>query len=311
MGDVAKNGAPQKMATPVEAFTHDLRHVCGLFDVEPAHSDGLVIGDVGVSRLARLDVAHVKLNAKNVSRGPKRVRADPGEHFFAIMQVEGHCTIKQNGISNRIQAGEICLVDSSLPSNFIYDGVFSHQVSFHLPRQELLSRFGSYWRQWQHLSASKDWVPALSAVCNQLLNAGEHKVQHHLEESFFSLIGAALCQLDSGSSKPSSPSLSHAINLIETHCADPAFSSVVLAERMGLSARSLQRQFQQIDATPTKRILDARLHRAYNTLQSRAPANGVSVTDVAFDSGFSDLSYFHREFRKKFGKTPGALIRIM
>lgn len=307
MDRFAQRSPTKPPSAPVDAFAHDLRQICGLFDVEPANTKGTVTGDVGMSRLASLDVADVKLNARQVSRSPRLVHQDPGEHFFAIMQLEGHCTIEQNGMSNRIETGEICLVDSSIPSNFIYNGIFSHQVSFHLPREEMVSRFGSYWHHWQHLSASKDWFPALSAVCRQLLDAEETKVKHHLEESFFSLIGAALCQIDAASDPTLTGSLSAAIDLIDTHCTDPDFSARVLAEHMGLSARSLQRQFQLVHATPTRRILDARLERAYAKLASGFQGNDATVTDVAFASGFSDLSYFHREFRKKFGRTPGAL----
>ena len=46
---------------------------------------------------------------------------------------------------------------------------------------------------------------------------------------------------------------------------------------------------------------------AVDDVSFEVPAEGV--TAVAFDCGFNDLSYFYREFRKKYGTTPGAVAR--
>ena len=307
MGDFAEHCVGKPTQAPVEAYVRDLRNVCGLFDVEPASKNGLVAGNVGVSRFGRLDIARVRLNAREVSRSERRVLQDPGEHVFAIMQIEGRSQIVQNGAVNHVTPGDFCLVDSSSPSSFVYGGAFSDQVSFHLPRDEMIMRFGGYWRNWHRLNALKDWFPALSAVGAQLVATRDHKVKQQLEESFFSLIGAALCDADANAQDMTSRLLSSALDLIDRHCTDPEFSSKALAEQLGLSARSLQREFHRINDTPTHRILDARLRRAYLQLKTGSLAQPTSVTEIAFDCGFSDLSYFHRTFRKKFGKTPGSL----
>jgi len=311
MGDFAEQCVAKRTQAPVEAYVRDLRKVCGLFDVEPASKNGLVAGNVGVSRFGRLDIARVRLNAQEVSRSKRRVRQDPGEHFFAIMQIAGQSQIVQNGAVNRVEPGDLCLVDSSSPSSFVYGGAFSDQVSFHLPRDEMIMRFGGYWRNWHRLNASKDWFPALSAVGTQLVTTQDHKVKRQLEESFFSLIGAALCNADANTHDMHSRLLSSALDLIDRHCSDPEYSSKALADQLGLSARSLQREFKRINDTPTQRILDARLRQAYGRLNSGSLTQPASVTEIAFDCGFSDLSYFHRTFRQKFGKTPGSLKREM
>jgi len=30
------------------------------------------------------------------------------------------------------------------------------------------------------------------------------------------------------------------------------------------------------------------------------------IADIAFDSGFGDISYFYRQFRRRYGEAPGA-----
>ncbi len=50
-------------------------------------------------------------------------------------------------------------------------------------------------------------------------------------------------------------------------------------------------------------MLEQRLARAYRIL-SDARFVERNISAVAFESGFSDVSYFNRTFRKRFGAAP-------
>ena len=50
-------------------------------------------------------------------------------------------------------------------------------------------------------------------------------------------------------------------------------------------------------------MLGQRLVRAYRILTNPLFADR-SITSVAFDAGFGDLSYFNRAFRRCYGATP-------
>ena len=52
-------------------------------------------------------------------------------------------------------------------------------------------------------------------------------------------------------------------------------------------------------------IKNLRLEKA----ASRLAQGGRSVLDVSMSCGFSNLSYFYREFKKKYGMTPKQFIR--
>lgn len=74
-----------------------------------------------------------------------------------------------------------------------------------------------------------------------------------------------------------------------------------LARICGCDRSHLARVFRQyLEMTPTHWIRELRLERAARLLET----TGLSITDVAYESGFENLSHFHRSFRKKFGKTP-------
>ena len=69
---------------------------------------------------------------------------------------------------------------------------------------------------------------------------------------------------------------------------------------LGLSARTVQRRLK--DAGTTFRALSrqVRMDRSADLVR----AGTLSLAEVAFEVGFSDVSTFHRTFRKTFGMTP-------
>jgi len=74
-----------------------------------------------------------------------------------------------------------------------------------------------------------------------------------------------------------------------------------LAQIAKLSESQLRRKFQQeFGLSPQAFIQRARLQAAAHLLRSEEN----SISQVAFLSGFSDQSYFTRQFKKFFGKTP-------
>ena len=81
-----------------------------------------------------------------------------------------------------------------------------------------------------------------------------------------------------------------------------------LARQAGLSPYHFLRTFKSvIGVTPHQYVLRARLRAA----ASRLATSGDNVLDVAFDSGFGDISNFNRTFRAEFGVSPRALRRAL
>ena len=76
-----------------------------------------------------------------------------------------------------------------------------------------------------------------------------------------------------------------------------------IASRYGVSPRQAQRLFEQNGSTFTEFLLEQRLLLACKLLLD--PANDHrKISDIAHSAGFSDLSYFNRVFRRRFGVTP-------
>lgn len=76
-----------------------------------------------------------------------------------------------------------------------------------------------------------------------------------------------------------------------------------LAAAVGLSLRTIQLTFRrETGMSLTQFILNRRLTRARQLLKS--PSEAKTVTKIAFEVGFNNLSYFTRSYNEAFGESP-------
>lgn len=92
-------------------------------------------------------------------------------------------------------------------------------------------------------------------------------------------------------------------NDISVNLSHPHLSASWIAQREGISPRYLRDLFAMEDTNFTDYVLRCRLKRAYEYLTDLQCRN-CSITSIALESGFNDLSYFSRSFKREFGATP-------
>lgn len=84
---------------------------------------------------------------------------------------------------------------------------------------------------------------------------------------------------------------------------DPAISLERLAAQQGVSPRYVQMLFEEAGTTFSEFALERRLELARGMLTSPRYATW-SVTAIALEAGFGDISYFNRSFKRRFLATP-------
>jgi AraC-like DNA-binding protein len=77
----------------------------------------------------------------------------------------------------------------------------------------------------------------------------------------------------------------------------------VVVARHGVTPRYLRKLFEAEGTTYSEFLLHQRLKRAHRLLTDPRLSN-LAISAIAFESGFGDLSYFNRTFRRAFGASP-------
>ena len=305
---------PVYASKPVETMQEDLRSVCGRFSIEPRRCGlGVVSGEVGTRRFGGMDTALVALDADRVVRDAGSIREDPGDHLFLLIQDAGRSRIVQGGKIADMEPGDMYLVDSALPSAFFYP-TRSAQLSLHLPRPEMLRRFGGVCTGGFAIAREDPLVVAMRAVVVKMATE-QVTGSLRLGEAFLGVLGAYFHCLEAQVSignRTTNAVLSRALGLIDRYARDPEFGPAELADRLNVSERTMQRHFRALGETASRRILSVRLESAHARLSgARAASCATNVTTIAYESGFNDLSYFYREFRAKYGRPPGAVTKTL
>lgn len=299
---------------PVERFEADLQTVCGLFDIRSGTEQENTWGGVKGAVRADIELAMIATNLQQILRTSKNIKQDQGENYFLIMQQDGRALMAQNETTTMLLPGDMIIVDSSKPSEFTFFGDRSTQVSLHFPRIEIQERFGTEIRGGLSMSHCDPTAKAIRAVINKALDVDRDAPQSSfLREALFGLLGVFLFDQIKGLSdqrtndlNDGAPLLARALQVIEDGFQHYGFSAKNIADTLRVHPRQVQRVFECLGVTPTKYLLAKRLEYACGRLQMRQPGqNDVLISDIAYESGFSDLSYFNRCFRQAFGCTPG------
>lgn len=92
------------------------------------------------------------------------------------------------------------------------------------------------------------------------------------------------------------------LTILQRHFSEPDFSAQKLAAEAGLSERYVNELLYEAGASFTSRLNELRMRKAADLLARKEGR----ISDIAFECGFNDLSYFNRCFRRRFGLTPTA-----
>jgi AraC-like DNA-binding protein len=227
----------------------------------------------------------------------------------------------QQGKINVLQAGDTLVTNGAIGAIFCatesYDLECVGKIrSFYLelPRKAFADRF------------SNDRIPVAATMgtsrglgriaaefCSTLAAEGaalDAAVRACLGEELMDVIALAL---DAG--QGDEPSADHAVQQarlrsvkawIEEHLADPDLSLEKIAKHNGISLRHLHYLFKLTDMSASEWIWDRRLQHSYDVLARRELGN-LSITEVAYRSGFNSSSHFSTAFRQKFGMRPSDL----
>ena len=105
-------------------------------------------------------------------------------------------------------------------------------------------------------------------------------------------------------SKAESPFLERFRTILQDNLHDADFNVERIGEEMGMSRVQLYRKVKQLSGmTPVELLRKSRLARGRQLLET----TDRSISEIAYDTGFSAPSYFTKCFKDEYGVSPGEI----
>jgi len=133
--------------------------------------------------------------------------------------------------------------------------------------------------------------------------ASDNAAKAYFAHAYFMLIVGSLSRLYSQQRNFDSLavlSIARAVNHIEENFSEP-MNLALLASMVGMTERTFLRTFHRATgSSPHSYLLKVRINRAAAELHKA----DRQITEIAFEAGFNDSSYFTRQFKQHMGITP-------
>lgn len=96
------------------------------------------------------------------------------------------------------------------------------------------------------------------------------------------------------------------LRAIDSRSGDPNLSAVAVANLLGITPRYVHLLLEETGKSFTQHLLERRLERTAMMLRD-SRWHHRKIAEIAVEAGFTDLSYFNRAFRRRYGATPSAM----
>ncbi|MFB9269932.1 AraC family transcriptional regulator [Bradyrhizobium erythrophlei] len=245
-----------------------------------------------------------------VARTREFVRDGNSDDLLMLVVSSGVQTVSQRGWERTLNAGDACLMSMAETATMSYPSS-SHLTSLRLPRRMLAPLVPNLDDAVMRPVPRDAHALRLLARYVELSDGFElttpelrHVVTNHVHDLVALVIGAnrdATAQANGRGVRAARLAAIKADIVENLGRHDLTIGAV--AARQRLTPRHVQRLLEGDGTTFSEFVLGQRLVRAHRLLADPRFLDR-SISTVAFEVGFGDLSYFNRTFRKLYGATP-------
>lgn len=263
--------------------------------------------EVSCHRIEHSSLAFIRSTSTQVNRSPQLAQPAQGGYVQIVLQQEGHMAFEQGRTASVIHPGQAFICDTARPYvTQLSDGACFSVLT--LPHAALPG-----WRQISHALCGQPLAEVTTVLAAQgalqaLLRAPQGAASTALPlvlQAVQSMLAASLhrCAAMPGEADRDTQRFARARDYIQSHLDDADLGPERLAEALHMSRRALYLLFKQHGTAPATLIQSMRLEACRQAL-SDPVLRERSITAVALDHGFFDLTAFSRLFKQRFGLPP-------
>ncbi|MEP1768748.1 MAG: helix-turn-helix domain-containing protein [Sulfitobacter sp.] len=246
-----------------------------------------------------------------LARRVSDIKKDPRDHIMICTVKHGKIELTQSDRRVKIGPGDVVLYDQSKAFRMNFVGNVRGLVAA-IPRSHATSRLNRV----EKLTARKVPVNSQAGKFTRLIldqlqpdsGSTDNALSKNVEASALDLIFGSIDHSFSSNGivekAHKEKQLDEIQKFMRKNLADAELNIDVICGMHGISARSLNRLFSAEGTTPMRWLWQARLEGARREILKNQHA---SITNIAFDFGFSDPSHFSRAFKRAFGVAPSSL----
>jgi AraC-like DNA-binding protein len=257
-----------------------------------------------------LGVYHIHTQPHLVYREAAEISRLDSDALVINFVTAGSLYSEQDGRAVLLQAGDGAISDAARPYFLRFDDPLGC-VSVKVNKSELRQRVAGIERiTAQSLAQGSTLNPLVFGYMGNLLRhvpTMEGTAALRAVDIFKELLAASLSEMLRGSPVPMSEyravSLLRVKAFVDRHLGNPELNPAFIAQGLKLSTRYINRLFEAEKSSLVRHIWQRRLERCAATLRDGAFAH-LSISVIAMQHGFNDLSHFSRTFRVKYGLSP-------
>jgi AraC-like DNA-binding protein len=237
--------------------------------------------------------------------------SDGCDDLVLVTASAGDVLTVQRGRTVELQQAQMCLMalDDIAECAFSHGGRFT---ALRIPRRELTGicreAEDGLSKPLSGNAGLREIVTGYFALCAEtaasLDAVGQHLMSRHMVELIALLLRA---NTDDGPPELRGGYGEARLQLIKAQAlkrlGDADLTILSAAQTAGIAPKQVQRLFGATGTTFSEFVLEQRLLLAHRLL-SDADSRWKKISTIAHDTGFGDLSYFNRSFRRRFGMTP-------
>ena len=247
-----------------------------------------------------------------VRRSQALIRKSPHNVFFIACLLRGEATFTQNDRTAILKKGDIAILDST--QEYVADAEQSFDALWvRVPRHRIEGRLGHYSRLMAERIDGSTGVGRLASIMLRTSFQEAPRViatdANRATNAILDLIGMSLSSRIANlasSSRSSQSTLQRIQRYIEDHLDDEDLTLRSVAKHHLVSARYVNKLFMQEGVSAARWIRMRRLERCRADLEDPARRH-LTISEIAFEHGFGNISSFNRAFRLRFHTTPTAL----